>query len=93
MNLYDKLLEAINEGRGLKMRAILIDAEKSGVSREDALSVLLKLYEKFSCENNVDAEDAVVDYMDILKFYCHPNNYIWKPEESQRRNEPPPQTP
>jgi len=88
MDLYEKLLEALNEGRGLKMRAILIDAEKSGVSRQDALNVLQKLYEKVSCENNEDAEDAVVDYMDILKFYCHPNNYIWKPDQSPPAEHP-----
>jgi hypothetical protein len=77
MKLYDELSESLDGLRGLQMRDILKKACSSGVSREEALDILMKLYQKTERENNEAAQDLIVDFIDILNFRGHPDNYIW----------------
>ena len=89
MDLYNELLIAVNENDGYKIRHILEAAKATGVLREDALSVLEKLFDKASRENDDDAQTQIVDFMDILKFCCQPQYLIWpNPNSSPGANPP-----
>ena len=80
MNLRQDLAQALKNGAGMEMRHILKEAQATGVPREDALAVLNDLYEVAHRDGDETAEDAIVDFRDILHWYCHPSNYIWPRE-------------
>ncbi|MBW8781878.1 MAG: hypothetical protein JF599_08325 [Verrucomicrobia bacterium] len=84
-NLYDKLNIAFQQ-KG-RVRDILTEALQAGIPREHALLVLEQIYREACQCNNEAIEDAVVDWIDVLKFYCNPRDYIWMPEQSSPSEE------
>ena len=72
-SLGDTLLEALKQKNWSSCIVLLQAAHDSGVSMDNALSTLQSL------RNHSDLdEDFVLELMDIVSGWCHPNNKIWK---------------
>ena len=84
----DSLLEVINQ-KCLKststrelfeeLIAKLKYLRSDGVKRLDAISALNHIRERNNVPEEID--DAILEAMDVLHFWCHRSHYIWQRDE------------
>lgn len=86
--LYKSLSLAFADKQGSKVEAILYAAKGSGVPRLEVLSILEKLYDEHKLAKDEVALEMVLDFMNILTFYCQPKYYIWMPPEGDQPDQP-----
>lgn len=76
MNFYEELSKV--NGNGLLMLDALKQAAATGLTQQEAVQVLEKLFWESSAQGEQKQEDVIVDLMDIAKNYCRPEFRIWE---------------